>query len=114
MISLEIIQLIQIQSFFSIGDDNMNVSSVFAGKQKTSDFINEKGDLFTFGRNFESELGYYCGTNSDKSSILIPEKVTDNVKSVSIGRTHSILLKTNGDVETLDLMNMVPLDKTEL
>lgn len=73
-----------------------NRTAVVAGGYHSL-IIDESGDLWSYGYNQYGQLGHAenAGTDSPTST---PIKVMSNVKSVSAGAYHTLVIKENGDL----------------
>ena len=76
-------------------DENNNDGKLSLGGNHHSAAIAEDGSLYTWGRNYQGQLG-----NGTKTDSLTPIKIMDNVKSVSLGYSHSAAITEDGSLYT--------------
>lgn len=87
------------QAVESSGTPLRDVAEIFAGYSR-SFALKTDGTLWAAGDNSYRQLA--AGSDNDCPKFV---KIASGVKSVSVGRTHSLVLKTDGTVQTLGYVN---------
>ena len=87
------------QAVESSGTPLRDVAAIFAGYSR-SFALKTDGTLWAAGDNSYRQLA--AGSDDDCPKFV---KIASGVKSVSVGRTHSLVLKTDGTVQTLGYVN---------
>lgn len=75
-----------------------NVQSVAVGRHHTL-AVKENGELWSFGRNKNGQLGHNTNFNT-RNPNHEPQLVMTDVQFVSTGSSHTLVIKTNGELWT--------------